>query len=109
MSHGGFRYEKRNNVGVSILDFKVAYELSVVNSYFKKKWKHLVTFKSGNTRTLIDSFRVKVNDKGSGKDYKVIPTESIMMQHRLLVTDVEIKCVRERRETSTTLELNDGI
>jgi len=30
-------YEERNNGGVSILEFAVAYELLVANSYFKKE------------------------------------------------------------------------
>ena len=34
--HGGFGYGERNSGRVSILDFAVAYELSIVNSYFKK-------------------------------------------------------------------------
>ena len=35
--HGGFDYGDRNSVGVSILYFVVAYELTIVNFYFKKK------------------------------------------------------------------------
>jgi len=37
MVHGGFGFGERNNGGVSILEFAVAYELSIVNFYFKKK------------------------------------------------------------------------
>jgi len=51
MVHGGLGYGERNNGGVSILDFVVAYELLIVNSYFRKKEEHLVTFKSSSTRT----------------------------------------------------------
>ena len=36
MVHGGLGYGVRNSGGVSILDFAVAYELSIVNSYFRK-------------------------------------------------------------------------
>jgi len=46
--HGGFGYRERNSGGVSILDFAVAYELLIINSYSKKKEEHLI-FKSGNT------------------------------------------------------------
>jgi len=35
--HGGFGYGVRNSGGMSILDFVMAYELSIVNSFFKKK------------------------------------------------------------------------
>ena len=47
--HGGFGFGERNNGGVPVLDFAVAYELLVVNSYFKKE-DHLVTFKSGSLK-----------------------------------------------------------
>ena len=46
--HGGLGYGVRNSAGVSILDFAVAYDLSIVNSYFWKREEHLVTFKSGS-------------------------------------------------------------
>jgi len=46
----------RNSVGVSSLDFAVAYDLSIVNSYFRKREEHLVTFKSGSARMQIDHF-----------------------------------------------------
>ena len=42
-AHGGFVFWERNSGGVSVLDFRVAYELLVANSYFKNKEKHLVT------------------------------------------------------------------
>jgi len=55
MVHGGFGYGARNNRGVSMLDFAVAYELSIVNSYFRKMEEHLVTLKSGNTSSQINT------------------------------------------------------
>lgn len=52
---GGFRFGKRNNGGIAILDFAVAFELMIANSHFKKKEEHLVSFKSGNTKTVVYS------------------------------------------------------
>ena len=43
------------------MNFAVAYELTIVNSYFKKKEEHLVTFKSGNTRIQLDYFLMRAN------------------------------------------------
>ncbi|GKC34287.1 retrovirus-related pol polyprotein LINE-1 [Tanacetum coccineum] len=45
--YGGFGYGVRNEEGRVILDFAVAYDLVVVNSHFKKRDHHLVTFQSG--------------------------------------------------------------
>jgi len=90
-AHGGYDYGQRNNGGVSILDFAVAYDLLVVNSYFKKKEDHLVTFKTGSIKTQIDYFLIRANNRRLCKDCKVIPSEYLGTQHRLLVLDVEFK------------------
>lgn len=74
-THGGFGYRERNNEGISILDFAVAYKLLVVNSYFMKKENHLVIFKSGITKTQIDYILIRVNNRRSCKDCKVIPSD----------------------------------
>ena len=89
--HGGFGYGKRNNGGVSLLNFAVAYELVIVNSFFKKKDEHLITFKNGSTRTQIDYLLMRTNDRRKCRDCKVIPSECLTTQHRLLVMDVEIR------------------
>ena len=41
---------------MALLDFAVAFDLMIVNSLFKKKVDHLVTFRSGNSKTQIDFF-----------------------------------------------------
>ena len=50
-THGGFRFGERNSGGKAVLDFAIAFDLTVVNSLFKKKEEHLVTFRSGSCRT----------------------------------------------------------
>lgn len=56
MIRRGFDYGERNNGGVSMLDFAVAYDLAIVNSYFKKWKEHLVNLKSDNPKTRLISF-----------------------------------------------------
>ena len=67
--HGGLGYGMRNSAGVSILDFTVAYQLaydlSIVNSYFRKREEHLVTFKSGSAKTQIDYFLMRAKMRSS--------------------------------------------
>ena len=63
MVHGGLGYGVRNSGGMPILDFTVAYEPSIVNSYFRNIQEHLVTFKSGITRTQIDYFLMRANSR----------------------------------------------
>ena len=92
--HGGLGYEVRNSGGVSLLDFAVAYELSIVNSYFRKRDEHLVTFKSGSARMQIDYFLVRANSRRQCKDCKVFSSECLATQHMLLVLDVKIRGAR---------------
>jgi len=89
----------RNSAGVSILDFAVAYDLSIVNSLFRKREEHLVTFKSGTARMQIDNFLMRANSRRRCRDCKVLPGECLMMQHKLLVLDVEIRgAIRRKRK-----------
>ena len=76
------------------MNFAVAYEMLVENSFFKKKDDHLVTFKSGSISTQIDYFLSRVDNRRFCKDCKVIPSEYLGTQHRLLVLDVEFKCLK---------------
>jgi len=58
---------------------------------------HLVTFRSGSVKTQIDFFLTRADSRRICKDCKVIPSEFLGSQHRLLVLDVEIKCLRWRK------------
>ena len=77
----------------------MAYELSIVNSYFRKRDEHLVTFKSGSARMQIDYFLMRASSRRWCRDCKVLPSECLLTQHRLLVLDVEIsRAVRRKRK-----------
>ena len=80
-----------------MLDFAVAFDLLVANSFFKKKEDHLVTFKSSSCKTQIDYFLTRKESRRSCKDCKVIPSEFLGTQHRLLVLDVEFKYPRKAK------------
>lgn len=94
--HGGFGFGERNNGGVSVLDFAVAYNLLVVNSFFKKE-DHLVTFKSGSSKTQIDYFLSRADSQRFCKNCKVIPSEYLDTQHSLLVLDLKFKCFKGKK------------
>ena len=46
--HGGYDFGERNESGKSILDFALSYDLILVNTWFRKKESHLITFGSGS-------------------------------------------------------------
>ncbi|KAL8108736.1 hypothetical protein AgCh_024997 [Apium graveolens] len=86
-THEGFGYGIRNEGGCTLLEFALAHELVIVNSCFKKRDAHLITFKSGGCSTRIDYFLTRRPNKNY-KDCKVIPDEMCATQHRLLVMDI---------------------
>ena len=53
MADGGFGHGERNSGGVVILDLAIAFNLTIVNSLFKKE-DHLVTFRSCSSKTPTD-------------------------------------------------------
>ncbi|XP_071728508.1 uncharacterized protein [Rutidosis leptorrhynchoides] len=93
--HGGFGYGVRNKEGRSILDFAVAHDLVVANSFFRKTEAQLATFHSGGHSTQIDYLLLRKGDLRACRDCRVLATWTCSTQHRLLVMDL----VLQRRVT----------
>ena len=85
--HGGFGYGSRNQEGEEVLDFAVAFDLMIANTFFRKRESHLVTFSSGQHCSQIDFVLARRKDKRACLDCKVIPGECVVSQHKLLVAD----------------------
>nr|GEU95336.1 ARID DNA-binding domain-containing protein [Tanacetum cinerariifolium] len=98
--HRGFGYGVRNEKGRAILDFAIAHDLVVVNSHFKKRDHHIVTFQSGGRCTQIDYFIVQKGDLKACKDCRVFPREACSSQHNLLALDIMFKSVQRWKEGS---------
>ena len=88
--HGGYGYGLRNPEGDRILEFAMANNLVVSNSWFKKPDNHLITYKSGGGKTQIDYILLRRKDLKHVKDVKVIPGEECATQHRLLTCDIMV-------------------
>ena len=58
----------------------------------------MLTFKGGITKTQIDYFLIKVNNRRLFKDCKVIPNECLGTQ-KLLVMDVVIKSYKRKKRS----------
>jgi len=58
-----------------------------------------VTFTSGSLKTQIDYFLIRVDNRRLCKDCKVIPSEYLGTQLRLLVLDVELKCLKRKKRS----------
>ncbi|VFQ72995.1 unnamed protein product [Cuscuta campestris] len=103
--HGGFGFGSRNPTGVSLLEFARASDMVVANSCFPKRDDHLATFVSGVGATQIDYLLLRRCDRMLCKDVKVIPSENITIQHKLLVMDVMIRWVKHRRATGGNTQI----
>ena len=85
-----------NALGVSLLDFLVAFNLLVVNLWFEKKDDHLVTFRSTVAKTQIDYFLFRRTEHRFCRYCKVLPREGLTTQHRLLVLDAKLEGWRRK-------------
>ncbi|XP_065315432.1 uncharacterized protein LOC135924306 [Gordionus sp. m RMFG-2023] len=81
--HGGFGYRERNDEGEHVLKFTQAFDLALINTYYRKKDSHLITYESDTRKTQIRRLKDVI-------DCKVIPGEDIAAQHKLLVMDFHI-------------------
>jgi hypothetical protein len=88
---------KENEEGERILDMVQAHDLALVNTFFKKKEEHLVIFKSGGNRSVIDYLGIRRDHLSVVKICKVVTGESISPQHRLLIADLNIRRRQQRK------------
>ena len=88
--HGGHGFGERNTEGERILEFAVANNLVVGNTWFMKRDTHLITYKSGDVTTQIDYILLRRRDLKLVKDIKVIPYDICVPQHKLLVCDLKV-------------------
>ncbi|EYB95146.1 hypothetical protein Y032_0163g3482 [Ancylostoma ceylanicum] len=89
--HGGRGYGTRNEERKMLLSYAEAADLAVVNTFFKKKDEHLVTYRNGGVATQIDYMLMRRKELKNIIDAKVIPSDGIAPQHRLLVMDVRLQ------------------
>ena len=75
----------RNKEGSIVVDFGKRINLAIVNTYFKKKDEHRVTYKSGGKSTLVDYVMCRRRNLKEMCDCKVIVNECVAKQHHMVV------------------------
>ncbi|KAI5094339.1 hypothetical protein C0J45_16063 [Silurus meridionalis] len=95
-----FNGHERNVEGQMVVDFAKRMEMAVVNTYFKKKEDHRVTYKSGGRCTQVDYVLCRRCNLKEIGDCKVLAGDSVARQHRMVVCRMvlEVKKKRRRRE-----------
>ena len=75
----------RNKEGSMVVNFGKRMDLAIVNTYFKKKGKHRVTYKSEKKSTKVDYVMCRTRNLKEMCDCKVILNECVAKQHRMVV------------------------
>ena len=86
--HGGNGFGERNADGIRLLDYCLAANLSISNTFFSKPPAKLITYHSGNVESQIDFILIRRNQLKSVRDVKIINGEECTPQHKLLVSDI---------------------
>ena len=55
------------------------------NTFFKKEDSNLITYHSGDNRSMIDYLMVRKTNRGLVKDVKVISSKECVPQHRMVI------------------------
>ncbi|KAF7710092.1 hypothetical protein HF521_008964 [Silurus meridionalis] len=98
---GRYGFKERNVEGQMVVEFARRMELAVVNTYFKKKEEHRVTYKSGERCTQVDYVLCRRCNLKEIGDCKVLARDSVARQHRLLVCRMVLEVKKKRRRVRT--------
>ena len=88
----------RNKEGSMVVDFGKRMNLAIVNTYFKKKDEHRVTYKSGGKSTQVDYVMCKRRNLKEMCDCKVILNECVAKQHRMVVCKMALMVKKKKAE-----------
>ena len=102
--HGGFGYGSRNADGERVLDYADMHDLVILNTKFRKRDSHLITFYSGSSKTQIDFVLIRHGDQGLVTDAKVVPYETVAPQHRPLICTLKFTAPRSKHTERCALE-----
>ncbi|XP_051788084.1 uncharacterized protein LOC127529187 [Erpetoichthys calabaricus] len=95
---GRYGVKERNEEGQRIVDFaKRMVDMAVVNTYFKKREEHRITYKSGGRCTQVDYILCRRVNLKEIEDCKVVAGESVLKQHRMVVCRMTLEIKMRKR------------
>ena len=81
-----------------VVDFVKRMDLVIVNTYFKKKDEHRVTYKSGGNNTQVDYVMCRRRNLKEICDCKVIVNECVAKQHLMIVCKMALMVKKKKAE-----------
>ena len=88
----------RNKEESIAVDFGKIMDLAIVNTYFKKKDEHKMTYKSGGKSTQVDYVMCRRRNLKKMCDCKVILNECVAKQHRMVVCKMALMVKKKKAE-----------
>ena len=95
--HGGWGVGEKNEEGERVIDFAMAFDLALVNTFFEKRVSQLITYRSGGRESQIDLLLCRRDHLKEIKNCKVINGESVAAQHRMVVIDCKLRNCRKSK------------
>ena len=89
----------RNKEGSMVVDFWKRMDSAIVNTYFKKKDEHTVTYKSGRKSIQVDYVMCRRRNLKEMCDCKVILNECVAKQHRMVVCKMVLMMKKKKAES----------
>ena len=88
----------KNREGSMVVDFGKRMDLAIVNTYFKKKDEHRVTYKSGGKSIQVDYVMCRRRNLKEMCECKVIVNECVANQHRIVVCKMALMVEKKKTE-----------
>ena len=88
----------RNKEGSMVVDFGKRIDLVIINTYFKKKDEHRVTYKSKGKSTQVDYVTCKRRNLKKMCHCKVILNECVTKQHHMVVCKMALMVKKKKAE-----------
>ena len=76
---------RRNEEGQMIVEFALANNMAIVNTYFEKRLSRKITYTSGDRNTQIDYILFRRGDMKMTQNCYVLPGEAVAKQHKVVV------------------------
>ena len=81
-----------------VVEFGKKMDLTIINTYFKKKDEHRVTYKSGRKSTQVDYVMCRRSNLKEMCDCKVILNECVAKQRRMVVCKITLMVKKKQRK-----------
>ena len=96
--HGGWGFREKNAKEERVMGFAMTFDLAIRNTFFQKKDRQFVTYKSGNRESQIEFLLWRWEKLSEIRNCKVIKGGMMAAQHKLVVGDLEFEGTKKGKQ-----------